>query len=73
MAMWMEQGGEEQERTLGKEQGPDPGWRVTTLTSMFSLYGIVTCRVLSKGIRVLVCFISMALPAELSRLHRERV
>lgn len=73
VAMWTEQGGEEQERNPGKEQGPDPVRRVRTLTSEFALYEIVACRVLSKGISVLVCFNSITLPTELSRLHREWV
>lgn len=60
---------ERSRKGLGEGTRADPGRRVTMLTSMFTLYGIVTCRVLSKGIRGLVCFISIALPTELSRFY----
>ena len=43
VAMWKEQGGEEQERSPGKDQGPDPVRRVRTSTSAFTLDETVAC------------------------------
>lgn len=65
MAVWDEQGGEEEERRPEREPGPDPAKIVRPFAFTFTLCEMGACRVLSKGISGLICFNRIALSSEL--------